>query len=407
MSKNSRSAPSGPPSQPASPSDLNTGHDDDNKSVSSQSIRKRDKLFNLFRSSSEDHKAMNTNSTSPKPSVKRVSAVSVEVSNHRLSTDSTPESVDIDYAVANAAVKSTCSIVHPSTLQTKPRLDVFSQNVNAPAVRIPLPALGARIDTTPQLALCIGLLSKVHNAVDQQQDPSQDLSSDTAARLAWVKAMKQDPTEREQFFWLGTRVVDEFAKDAFKDSTEIAGMVLIGPVMDKEHYRGLLSCMIAAFDHSVILSVDLLQGLVQLVQSAPPESLLSDDLVKILRLLRLRLQDTHQQSTVHPFYLTLAVSRVLDVMADHKVKDLSRVEEHEPLSGVLSSLSGSSDPYLMYQACYAFQALQYVPDNETALQSVLRHSIGVAGGLVKISAVMKLDLDAVLEGLGKLQDVLI
>ncbi|KAF9289504.1 hypothetical protein BGZ88_007728, partial [Linnemannia elongata] len=406
MSKNSSSTPSGPPSQPASPSDPNTGHDD-NKSFYSQRIRKRDKLFNLFRSSSQERKTKNTGIDSPESSIKGATATSTELPAHRLSTDSTPESVDIDYAVATAAVKSTCSTVHPSTLQTKPRLDVFSQNVNAPAVRIPLPALGARIDTIPQLAMCIGLLSKVHDVVGQPEDPSRDVSSDTDTRLAWVKAMRQDPTERERLFWIGARMVDEFAKDAFKDSIEIAEMVLIGPVMDKEHYRGLLSCMIAAFDHSVILSVDLLQGLVQLVQSAPPESLLSDDLVKILRLLRLRLQDTHQQSTVHPFYLTLAVSRLLDVMADHKVKDLSRVEEHEPLSGVLSSLSGSSNPYLMYQACYAFQALQYVPDDETVFQAVLRQSIGVAGGLVKISAVMKLDLDAVLEGLGKLQDVLI
>ncbi|KAG9061300.1 hypothetical protein KI688_007638 [Linnemannia hyalina] len=405
MSKNSRSTPSGPPSQTASPIHPNTGHNDNNNSVSSQRIRKQDKIFAFFRSSSQEHKAKNTGSTSPK-SIKGASATSAEMSVHHFSTVSTPESVDIEQAVSTTAVKSTPSIVHPSTLLTKPRLDVFSQNVNAPAVRIPLPAFGARIDTTPQLALCIGLLSKVHDAVGQRKDPSQDLPSDTAARLAWVKAMKQDPTERERLFWLGTRMVDEFAKDAFKDSTEIAEMVLIGPVMNMEHYRGLLSSIIAAFDHSVILSVDLLQGLVQLVQSAPPESLLSDDLVKILRLLRLRLQDTHQQSTVHPFHLTLALSRVLDVMADHKVKDLSRVEEREPLSGVLSSLTGSSDPYLMYQACYAFQALQYVPDDETVLQAVLRQSIGVASGLVKISAVMKLDVGAVLEGLDKLQEAI-
>ncbi|KAG9070430.1 hypothetical protein KI688_007966 [Linnemannia hyalina] len=405
MSRNSHSIPSGPPSQLTSPSYPHTGHNDDNNSISSQRIRKRDKFFAFFRSSSHERKAKNTDSTSPKSSIKGASVASTEVSAHRLSIVSTPESVDIEQAVSTTAVKSTPSIVHPSTLLTKPRLDVFSQNVNAPAVRIPLPAFGARIDTTPQLALCIGLLSKVHDAVDQQQDPSQDLSSDTVARLAWVKVMRQDPTERERLFWLGTRMVDEFAKDAFKDSTEIAEMVLIGPVMDMEHYRALLSSIIAAFDHSVILSVDLLQGLVQLVQSAPPESLLSDDLVRILRLIRLRLQDTHQQSTVHPYHLTLALSRLLDVMADHKIKDLSRVEDHEPLSGVLSSLTGSSDPYLMYQACYAFQALQYVPDDETVLQAVLRQSIDVASGLVKISAVMKLDLDAVLEGLGKLQEV--
>ncbi|KAF9543201.1 hypothetical protein EC957_001076 [Mortierella hygrophila] len=405
MSRNSHSTPSGPPSQPASPSYPHTGYDGDNSSISSQPIRKRDKFFAYFKSSNHERKAKNTDSTSPKTSIKGASVASTEVSAHRLSTASTPGSVDIEQAVATTVVDSTASIAHSSTLLTKLRLDVFSQNVNAPAVCIPLPEFGARIDTTPQLALCIGLLSKVHNVVDQQEDPSQDLPSDTAARLAWVKAMKQDPTERERLFWLGTRMVDEFAKDAFKDSTEIAEMVLIGPVMDMEHYRGLLSSIIAAFDHSVILSIDLLQGLVQVVQSAPPEFLLSDDLVKILRLLRLRLQDTHQQSTVHPYHLTLAVSRVLDVMADHKVKDLSRVEEHEPLSGVLSSLTGSSDPYLMYQACYAFQALQYVPDDETVLQAVLRQSIGVTSGVFKISAVMKLDVGAVLEGLGKLQEV--
>ncbi|KAG0310536.1 hypothetical protein BGZ97_012499, partial [Linnemannia gamsii] len=126
----------------------------------------------------------------------------------------------------------------------------------------------------------------------------------------------------------------------------------------------------------------------------------------ILRLLRVRLQDTHLQSSAHPYHLTLAVSRLLDVMADHKVQNLNRVEEHEPLSGLLSCLRESSDPYLLYQACYAFQALQYVPDDETVLQAVLRHSTGVVNGLVKVTAVMKLDLGAVLEGLDNLQKVL-
>ncbi|OAQ35070.1 hypothetical protein K457DRAFT_647983 [Linnemannia elongata AG-77] len=92
-------------------------------------------------------------------------------------------------------------------------------------------------------------------------------------------------------------------------------------------------------------------------------------------------------------------------MADHKVQDLDRVMEHEPLSAVLSGLRESTDPYLMYQACYAFQALLYVPDDETALQAVLRHSTGVVDGLVKVTSVMKLDLRSVLEGLEKLQEI--
>ncbi|KAF9125221.1 hypothetical protein BG015_004937, partial [Linnemannia schmuckeri] len=126
---------------------------------------------------------------------------------------------------------------------------------------------------------------------------------------------------------LGTHMVDEFAADASKDSTKIAEMVLIGPVLDKEHFRRLLSCIITTFDQCVILDIDLLQGLVQLVQSAPPKSLVSDGLVKIFGLLRVRLQGAHQQSPVHSYHLTLAVARMLDVMADHKIKDLNRLDQ--------------------------------------------------------------------------------
>ncbi|KAG9070327.1 hypothetical protein KI688_009664 [Linnemannia hyalina] len=401
------------------PTDLACGDADDggdNKSVSSQRVRKRDKLFGLFRPSTP--KPRDKQSQSLKTSLNRFSTASTEANLHRLSIISTQysgdieyevevsSSVDIEHTVSISEVKSPASCAQPSALPAITRLDVFPQNINAPVVLIALQDFGSRIDTTPQLALCLGLLPNSVVPIDQQEDPLQILWSSTPAHLAWLGALKEDPVEQERLRWLGARMVDEFAKDASKDLTEIAEMVLIGPVLDNEHYRRLLSCTITAFDQAVLLDVDLLQGLVQLVQSAPSEALLPDDLVKILHVLRVRLQDTHQQSSVHPFHLTLAVSRLLDVMAEHKVKDLDRVEEHEPLSEVLSGLKASSDPYLMYQACYAFQALQYVPNNESPLQAVLRHSTGVVEGLVKVSAVFKLDLGAVLEGLGKLQETL-
>ncbi|KAG9070331.1 hypothetical protein KI688_009668 [Linnemannia hyalina] len=400
-------------------SDLASGDTDDggdNKSVSSQRVRKRDKLFGFFRPSTSTPR--DNQSQSPKTSLDRFSTASTEANLHRLSIISTQysgdieyevevsSSVDIEHTVSISEVKSLASCAQPSALPAITRLDVFPQNINAPVVLIALQDFGSRIDTTPQLALCLGLLPNSVVPIDQQEDPLQILWSSTPAHLAWLGALKEDPVEQERLRWLGARMVDEFAKDASKDLTEIAEMVLIGPVLDNEHYRRLLSCTITAFDQAVLLDVDLLQGLVQLVQSAPSEALLPDDLVKILHVLRVRLQDTHQQSSVHPFHLTLAVSRLLDVMAEHKVKDLDRVEEHEPLSEVLSGLKASSDPYLMYQACYAFQALQYVPNNESPLQAVLRHSTGVVEGLVKVSAVFKLDLGAVLEGLGKLQETL-
>ncbi|KAF9340469.1 hypothetical protein BGZ91_001836, partial [Linnemannia elongata] len=260
------------------------GDDADNKSVSSQRVRKRDKIIDLFRSSSSKREAKQAQRSSLEAAVNRLSAGGTKATHHRLSTASTQYSgdiedeissiannehadsssidttehavsgsVDIEHAVSSTEVKNPVSSAQASTLPTKSRVVVFSQNVNPPFVLIILPEFGSRIDTTSQLALCIGMLPKSSDPTDQEEDLSQVLSSETAAKHAWIKSMKQDPVEQERFRWLGTRMVDEFAKDASKDSTEIAEMVLIGPVLDNEHYRRLLSCTIAAFDQAVIL----------------------------------------------------------------------------------------------------------------------------------------------------------
>ncbi|KAG0064043.1 hypothetical protein BGZ89_009415, partial [Linnemannia elongata] len=286
--------------------------DADNKSASFQPVRKRDKIFNLFRPSSSERKIKQAQSTSSKAAANQLSTASTKTALNHLTTDSTQysgdkehevsgitntdnavsrsvdieDAVGIEHAVSTTKVKSRVADVQPPALPSKPTVAVFSQNVDAPVVFITLPEFGSRIDTTPQLALCIGLLANGSDLINQAEHSPQDLSSGTAAQLAWIKSMKQDPLEQERLRWLGARMVDEFAKDASKDSIEIAEMVLVGPVLDREHYRRLLTCTITAFDQAMLLDVDLLQGLVQLVQSAPSESLLPDDLVKILRVLR-------------------------------------------------------------------------------------------------------------------------
>ncbi|KAF9983531.1 hypothetical protein BGZ75_005003 [Mortierella antarctica] len=227
-------------------------------------------------------------------------------------------------------------------VDTKTRPNIFSKNIAKPGVKVTVPKLGARIDKTEQLALCASLLvSAFENGSNQSKDHIR---------------------------WLLARMVEEFIKDTAKGSTAVTEVVLLGPVLDREHYRKLLSCFISEFEKSAIPDVSLLHGLVQLVHRQISES------------------------TEHPYHLTLAVSRVLDVMAKHEVKDLDRVEQHEPLGGVLSSLRSSSDPFLMYQAPYAFQALQCVPDDETVLQEVMRHSKVVAESLFSIAGVFSLNL---------------
>ncbi|KAG9067036.1 hypothetical protein KI688_012948 [Linnemannia hyalina] len=292
---------------------------------------------------------------------------------------------------------------------------IFPENIAKPAVKTALPGLQNRIERTEQLlyrnmllrqdsVISSPLSSGEEKTTDDLADAPQEPTLDKAEQK-WLTKVKEDPVAQDRMQWLVTKMVEAFIADATKDSTKVAEIVALGPVLQEEPYRKLLSSFIRDFGDSRILDVSLLQGLVQLVQSASPGFLVSDDLVKVLSLLRTHLEDTHQHSSEHLCHLTLAVSRILDVMADHKVQDLNRVVEHEPLSAILSGLRESSDPYLMYQACYAFQALQYVPDDETVLQAVLRHSTGVVDGLVKVTSVLKLDLGSVLEGLEKLQEV--
>ncbi|KAG0319659.1 Transducin (beta)-like 1 X-linked receptor 1 [Linnemannia gamsii] len=249
-----------------------------------------------------------------------------------------------DKTVMSTAPKGAVNTTTAAPIVTRPRLDIFSTNVAKPAIRTDLPKKQDRLERTPQLVYCTGLLPRDGSSLSPFTEPQDQETIFDETQRDWLKAMEHDLIEQDHIRWLGTRMVEEFVKDPYKDSVEISEIVLLGPVLQKEHYRRLLSCTITEFEKSVILDIDLLQGLVQLVQSTSPGFLVSDDLVKILSILRTRLEGTHQQSSEHPYHLTLAVSRILDVMAEHKVQDLDRVVQHEPLSAVLSGLRGSSDP---------------------------------------------------------------
>jgi len=91
-------------------------------------------------------------------------------------------------------------------------------------------------------------------------------------------------------------------------------------------------------------------------------------------------------------------------MADTKVTDLNREKLHEPLSSYLSGLKKSSDPFLVYQAAYAYQALLCVPDDETTWQAAMRRTGKVIAGVSGlVSAVKGLDLVKFIEGLEDIQ----
>ncbi|KAF9984730.1 hypothetical protein BGZ65_012765 [Modicella reniformis] len=271
---------------------------------------------------------------------------------------------------------------------------IFAINVGPPTSEIKLPKSDERLISTPQLACCLGLL---------QASRSNDDNLQPAARK-WLQTIEKDSDEQERLKMLSTDVIRAFKRDEIKDAKVVAEVVHLTPVLDKDAFKDLLKEFYKGIDQSGLLDVHQLEGLAQLVQGAGSGYLEADDLVKILELLSTRLRGTHGQSPHYIYRLTTAVSNVLDAMADTEVIALDRVSLHEPLSSYLNDLKGSSDPYLVYQAAYAYQALLCVPDNESLWQAGLRRTGKVIQGFTGlVSAVKGLDLNKFIDGLEDIQ----
>ncbi|KAF9348407.1 hypothetical protein BGX26_000178 [Mortierella sp. AD094] len=272
---------------------------------------------------------------------------------------------------------------------------IFHQNIAPPVEKYALPDAGSRLTSTPQLAYCLSLLSTSPVSKEGLDDIERE----------WSLAKAADSYEQVRLQSMATSLVRAFVRDELKKPDVVAEIVCLTAVLDQVEFRKVLQVFVDGIEQSMLLDVHLLDGLAQLVRNAAPGYIDTNDLVNILGLLKVRLEGTHEHATRHMYRLALTVSRVLDSMVDSQVKGLKREHLHEPLSEYFKELQGSSDPYLVYQAAYAYQALQYIPDDETILQTMLRRTEKVVQGISGVvSAVKALDLVRFTRGLQNIQD---
>ncbi|KAI1296169.1 hypothetical protein EDD11_007532 [Mortierella claussenii] len=204
---------------------------------------------------------------------------------------------------------------------------------------------------------------------------------------------------------MATDLLREFTRDELKDAKATAEVVCVAPVLDRDEFRILLKLFVDNLNSPGLLDTHALEGLDEVVKSAPPGGIDSDDLVKILQHLNVCLQSTHMQSLDHMYRLTQVVSHVLDAMADGDIRGLDRESLHAPLSTYLQALEKSANPYMVFQAAYASQALLYVPDNEELWQATLRRARAVTKGVTGlVSAVKGLNVAEFIEELGNIQE---
>ncbi|UUM22293.1 pentapeptide repeat-containing protein [Mycoavidus sp. SF9855] len=279
-----------------------------------------------------------------------------------------------------------------------PALQFFRENLTTPVMKDALPAVGARPKDLQQLADALTLLS----LQAQKNEAFEKIELADEAR-AWLHDIERDGAEVKRLYSLATDVIRVFVDDELK-ALSVAEVVVLASGLTKELFNTLLKRLINGIQQSTLLETDLLNGLAEMIYNAAPEYLDADDLVKILEVVSERLQKTHGQSEDHLYHLTYALARILDAMADY-VKDVDRERLREPLLSYLKSLQGSSNPYLVYQAAYACQALAYVPDDETPWQGAVRRGSSILKGVSGlVSAVKGFDLNQIVESLGNIYD---
>ncbi|KAF9536998.1 hypothetical protein EC957_009057, partial [Mortierella hygrophila] len=391
--------------------DHGPGDTSDARSISSGRSSKsgfRKRLSRLFKGDPKVKEPVPTSVAASAP----VTLVGTEerIQSATLDRDAVSVSLGLHSPAQSAGMSSTPLIVPATQPQPIPaasgtfRVDIFPENVIKPIYKTDLPKPHARVDMTPQLVYCCSLLSKAQEPLQptSDSDVSQDSLLDDKEK-EWVQII--DPVLQDRYRLLVEQLVRAFADNPLKTSDVITEIVLVSPVLDRDTYRSLLSCFISKFEQTRALDVILLQGLVQLVECASSGYLVDDDLVRIANVLSKELSITHIGTSDHPVQLTLSLARVLDVMVTGKVKDLNRERDHQPMLQLLDGLKNSDNVVQKYEATYAYQALQYAPDDETPLQVLWRYGKVAAAGAGAVSSVFKLDPEGFLKGIESLQEI--
>ncbi|KAF9119577.1 hypothetical protein BGW39_000213 [Mortierella sp. 14UC] len=359
------------------------------------------RLSSLFKG---DRKAKNAPIIAPRAQVPihRVHSAIPEGKVHAVPLSPDAPRQPVDAATTKSSVPA-IQIQDSNVTRTLISQAIFPENVTPASLTVPLFKPYTRIEKTTQLVYGCQLLSK-----DQAFSPDSDTDELQEVPLnetqqAWVQLI--DPIEQDRLHWIVEKLVKAFVEDDLKGSAAIGEIVILGPILDREMYRTLLNCFIGQFEQDKLLDATLLQGLVQLVECASDGYLVDDDLVRIATALFKELSVTHNGTSDHVLLLTLALGRVLDVMVAGKIKDLNRGRDHQPVLQLLDGLKGSDNAYVKYQAAYGYQALQYVPDDETPLQVVWRYSKMAAAGASAVSSIFNLDPTGLLQGLESLQEI--
>ncbi|GJJ71247.1 hypothetical protein EMPS_03597 [Entomortierella parvispora] len=225
---------------------------------------------------------------------------------------------------------------------------------------IPVPVEDELIEDTVQLVYCARLLDKaLLEAISSLPlASSTNLSSTTHGSdpEEWNQFVQDNPLEKEHIYSLMRRMASKFMEEPTRDPDFIREVVHIGPLLDKDLHRKLVMAFLQELQRCPMLDVNILLGLSQLIQDMPPGSLSFDDLIRIVKSARRRLEETAGKDVEGTIYLTFAITIILTTLATYLPRNQGRVE-YVPLLKVLSTLEKHKDPLIKFQARYGKRLL--------------------------------------------------
>jgi hypothetical protein len=132
--------------------------------------------------------------------------------------------------------------------------NIFPKNTRPPTVDFDPPEPDSRLESTRQLAYCLGLLQSSYEH-DEILDPN--------ARK-WLQTIKDEPDEEDRLKALATDVIRAFKGDELKDTKSVTEVMYLA-VLNKDDFRYLFKEFYSGVVQSDLLDVHQLEGIAHLV----------------------------------------------------------------------------------------------------------------------------------------------
>jgi hypothetical protein len=216
--------------------------------------------------------------------------------------------------------------------------------------------------------------------------------------LVWLLQQPRiNEDQRKRYISYANDFIERFADHHTHTKEELHGLVQLVLIADKKMTLDIMEQLAQPIRNNILLNIDFVHALADAIDRAHPDFLSSDNLVDLMQTLIKRMKTTHfkreendkrekNEREKNDFEDQLkAFVRIVNAMVDANVCEFP-LHEHEEVREFLISCSKYDTSGIKNFVAYAEQAFGRVPNDESKLAYVLRHTLGIAKGIYHLYA---------------------